>query len=61
MSNWEDIFNIDLQLSDEERLIRDSANDFCQKSLMPRILEANRDEIFDKDIYKELGLSLIHI
>lgn len=55
MSNWEDIFNFDLQLSDEERLIRDSANDFCQKSLMPRILEANRDEIFDKDIYKELG------
>ena len=55
MSNWEDIFNFDVQLSDEERLIRDSANDFCQKSLMPRILEANRDEIFDKDIYKELG------
>jgi len=55
MSNWEDIFNFDHQLSDEERLIRDSANDFCQKSLMPRILEANRDEIFDKDIYKELG------
>ena len=55
MSNWEDIFNFNDQLTEEERLIQSSTNEYCQKSLMPRILEANRNESFDKEIYKELG------
>ena len=55
MSNWEDIFNFNDQLTEEERLIQSSTNEYCQKSLMPRILEANRSESFDKEIYKELG------
>ena len=55
MNNWEDIFHFNDQLSEEERLIQSSTNEYCQKSLMPRILEANRNESFDKEIYKELG------
>ena len=51
MSNWEDIFNFNDQLSEEERLIESSTKEYCQKSLMPRILEANRNESFDKEIY----------
>ena len=55
MSNWEDLFNFTDQLSEEERLIQSSTKEYCQKSLMPRILEANRNETFDKEIYEELG------
>ena len=55
MSSWADIFNFSDQLSSEERLIQDSTKEYCQKSLMPRILDANRNESFDKEIYKELG------
>jgi len=53
--NWEDPFHFDDQLSEEERLIRDSAHEHCQSKLMPRILEANRHEKFDRDIMTEFG------
>ncbi|MTI08679.1 acyl-CoA dehydrogenase [Curvivirga aplysinae] len=53
--NWEDPFLFDDQLTDEERLVRDSARDFCQEKLMPRILEANRHEKFDREIMNEFG------
>jgi len=53
--NWEDPFLLNEQLSEEERLIQASAHDFCQSKLMPRILEANRNEVFDRDIMTELG------
>lgn len=53
--NWEDPFLLNLQLSEEERLIQASAHDFCQSKLMPRILEANRNEVFDREIMTELG------
>lgn len=53
--NWEDPFLFDEQLSEEERLIRDSAHEHCQSKLMPRILEANRHEKFDRDIMNEFG------
>ena len=52
---WEDPFLLSEQLTEEERLIEASANDFCQAKLMPRILEANRHEVFDRDIMTELG------
>tara|TARA_B100000029_G_scaffold227254_1_gene225080 strand:+ start:27834 stop:28997 length:1164 start_codon:yes stop_codon:yes gene_type:complete len=55
MDNWEDIFLFDQQLSDEERLIQSTIRDYCQKTLMPRILHDNRDEEFYADMYKELG------
>ena len=51
----QDIFLFDEQLSSEELIIQKSARDYCQSELMPRILEANRHEIFDKEIYKEMG------
>jgi len=54
-NNWEDIFKFDDQLSEEERMIRDNVREYCQKSLMPRILESNRNEIFHPEIMKEMG------
>lgn len=53
--NWVDPFELDGQLSEEERMIRDAARDYCQDKLMPRILDANRHEHFDRDIMTELG------
>lgn len=50
-----DTFLIENQLSDEELLIQKTAKDYAEQSLMPRILEANRNENFDLEIYKELG------
>ena len=43
------------QLSEEERLISKNVADYCADKLFPRILEANRNEIFDRDIYYEMG------
>ena len=51
----QDILLFDEQLSEEEISIKNSARDYCQSELMPRILEANRNETFDKNIYKEMG------
>ncbi|OAN52818.1 acyl-CoA dehydrogenase [Magnetospirillum moscoviense] len=42
-------------LTEEERLIRDSARSYCQERLMPRIIEANRHEIFHREIMNEMG------
>jgi glutaryl-CoA dehydrogenase len=53
--NWQDPLSIDSLLSEEERMIRDSAHQYCQEKLMPRVLLANRNETFDPDIMKELG------
>ncbi|MCK0068238.1 acyl-CoA dehydrogenase [Kordiimonas laminariae] len=53
--NWEDPFLLEEQLTEEERLIRDSARDYCQDKLQTRILEANRHEVFDRAIMTELG------
>lgn len=50
-----DILLLDDLLSEEELSIQKTARDYCQNHLMPRILEANRKEVFDKDIYKEMG------
>ena len=54
-NNWEDIFKFDDQLSEEERMIRDNVREYCQKSLMPRIVESNRNEIFHPEIMREMG------
>ena len=51
----QDILLFDKQLSEEELNIQNTARNYCQSELMPRILQANRDEIFDKEIYKEMG------
>ena len=52
---WDDPFLLNDQLTDEERMIRDTARKYCQDKLMPRILEANRNEIFDREIMNEMG------
>ena len=51
----QDIFLIEDQLTEEELSIQNTAKDYCKAELMPRILMANRNEVFDKDIYKEMG------
>ncbi len=53
--NWEDPLLLESLLTEEERMIRDSAHQYCQEKLMPRVLEANRNENFDVEIMKELG------
>ena len=52
---WDDPLAFDDQLSAEERLVRDAARDYAAAKLMPRILEANRSETFDRAIYHEMG------
>jgi glutaryl-CoA dehydrogenase len=52
---WDDPFALEDQLNEEERLVRDTARDYAQGKLMGRILLANRNEIFDPDIMKEMG------
>ena len=52
---WQDPFLLDQQLTDDERLVRDSAHAYCQERLQPRILEANRHETFDRAILNEMG------
>lgn len=53
--NWSDPFNLESQLTEEERMIRDAARDYCQDKLQPRVLEAHRNETFDTGIMQELG------
>ncbi|MBY6210753.1 acyl-CoA dehydrogenase [Microbulbifer agarilyticus] len=55
LAHWDDILLLDRQLSDEERMIRDTAREYCQSRLMPRVLEANRNEIFHREIMEEMG------
>ncbi|XP_076292095.1 glutaryl-CoA dehydrogenase, mitochondrial [Lasioglossum baleicum] len=53
--NWEDPFNLESQLTQDEILIRDQFRAYCQEKLQPRVIEANRKETFDREIMKELG------
>lgn len=52
---WDDPFLLNDQLTDEEKMIRDTARKYCQDKLQPRILEANRHEIFHREIMDEMG------
>jgi glutaryl-CoA dehydrogenase len=52
---WDDPFLLEDQLSEEERMIRDTARDYAQEKLMPRVLMANREENFDREIMTEMG------
>ena len=51
----QDILLLEDQLTDEELSIQKSARDYCQKELMPGILDANRNETFNKSLYKDMG------
>ena len=53
--NWEDPLLLNDQLSEDERMVRDAAADYCQAKLAPRILEAFRHEKTDPAIFREMG------
>ena len=53
--NWQDPFELDSQLSDEQRMVRESAKQYAQSSLAPRIKQAFREESTDPNIFREMG------
>jgi glutaryl-CoA dehydrogenase len=53
--DWADPFLLDAQLNEEERLVRDSAHEYAQRKLQPRVLEANRHGTFDRGVISEMG------
>ena len=52
---WDDPLLLDDQLTEDERMVRDSARAYAQERLMPRILEANRHELFEREVFTEMG------
>jgi glutaryl-CoA dehydrogenase len=52
---WDDPLLLDLQLSEDERMVRDAARNYCQKKLAPRVLEAFRKEKTDEKVFREMG------
>ncbi len=53
--DWSDPLDLDSQLTEEERMVRDNAHRYAQDKLMPRALEAFREEKFDRDVISEMG------
>merc|ERR1712070_1273741 len=53
--DWSDALNLDSRLTEEERMVRDSCRDFCTEQLMPGIVQATRNEDFDRSIMREFG------
>jgi glutaryl-CoA dehydrogenase len=53
--NWSDPLNLDAELSEDERLIRDAARGFARDRLFPGVIEANRHEQFDREILRDMG------
>ena len=53
--DWQDPFDLDHQLTDEERLVRDSAEAYAQEKLLPRVSSAFLEERFDREIMSEMG------
>ena len=53
--NWQDPFELDSQLPEEQRMVRDSAQQYAQSALAPRVKEAYRQESTDPNIFREMG------
>jgi NAD(P)-dependent dehydrogenase (short-subunit alcohol dehydrogenase family) len=53
--NWEDPLDLDGELTEEERMVRDTARGYAQDKLLPRVLKAYREERFDREIMREMG------
>ena len=53
--SWEDPLHLQQQLSEEERMIADSARSYCREKLQPRVVDAYREESFDRNIMTEMG------
>ncbi len=52
---WDDPLLLEECLTEDERMVRDSAHAYCQEKLLPRVQEANRHEIFHREIMSEMG------
>lgn len=52
---WDDPFFLEDQLSEEERMVRDTVRDYAQDKLFPKVIQANRDEEFDFDAFNDLA------
>jgi glutaryl-CoA dehydrogenase len=52
---WDDPLLLEDQLTEEERMVRDSARAYCQEKLMPRVTEAHRHEKHDRGVFAEMG------
>ncbi len=55
LANWDDLLDLDGQLTEDERMIRDSARAYCADKLLPRVQSAFREEHFDRAIMTEMG------
>src|SRR4051812_22063922 len=53
--NWEDPLDLESELTQEERMVRDTARGYAQEKLFPRVLKAYREESFDREIMREMG------
>ncbi len=53
--NWEDPLDLEGELTEDERMVRDTARDYAQEKLFPRVIAANRDGNFNPDVVKEMG------
>ncbi|KAJ3212312.1 hypothetical protein HDU82_002682 [Entophlyctis luteolus] len=53
--DWTDALNLNSLLTEEEIIVRDSARQYCQSKLMARVIEANRNEVFHREIMNEMG------
>ena len=53
--SWEDPFYLDRQLSEDERMVRDTARQFAREVLLPRVIDDFREERFDKDMMRQMG------
>merc|ERR1719508_412065 len=53
--NYQDALNLECRLTEEEIMVRDVFHDYCQEKLMPRVMLANRNEVFHREIMSEMG------
>ncbi|KAL7318741.1 hypothetical protein PS15m_001949 [Mucor circinelloides] len=53
--NWEDPLNLEKLLTEDEIFVRDAARSYCQERLLPRVINAYRNEKFDREIMSEMG------
>ncbi|HBN15594.1 MAG TPA: acyl-CoA dehydrogenase, partial [Pseudohongiella sp.] len=53
--DWKDPFLMEQMLTEEERMIRDTARQYCQEKLLPRVRDAYRNEQTDPEIFREMG------
>ena len=52
---WDDPFDMESRLTEDERAIRDAARSYARERLLPRVVAAFRDEVFDRAIMTEMG------